>query len=59
MQWVVREVPPEMSGTGSGRAERLGADILGMGRVGQLPKWPLRDMMVPPYIAGTLIILPN
>lgn len=48
-----------MSGTGSGRAERLGADILGMGWVGQLPKWPLLDMMVPPYIAGTLIILPN
>lgn len=31
MQWVVHEVPPEMSGTGSGRAERLGADMLGVG----------------------------
>lgn len=48
MQWVVREVPPEMSGTGSGRAERLGADILGMERVGQLPKWSLLDVMVLP-----------
>ena len=48
-----------MSGTDSGRAERLGADILGMERVEQLPKWSLLDVMVLPYITGTLIILPN
>lgn len=61
MQWVVHEVPPEMSGTGSGRAERLGADMLGVGvgLGGQLPKWPLLEVMVPPCISGTLIILPN
>lgn len=59
MKWVVHEVPPEMSGTGSGRAERLGADILGVGLMGQLPKWPLLHVMAPPYVSGTLIILPS